>query len=98
MKLAQNQVWQQGERYLRIVQLSRPEVQYKELEQLAGGQGRHHRVSKKEFCRLLKGAILLTESEEREIQLREMPPLTAEDPSLEGNLPQEHTHKPPAEG
>jgi hypothetical protein len=89
MKLAQNQVWQQGGRYFRIVQLSRPEVQYKQLEQLVGGQGTHHRVSKKEFCRMLKGATLLSADEEQEIRLRETPPLPPCEPHPEANPPQE---------
>ena len=67
MKLAQNQVWQQGDEYLRIVELDRREVQYKAVKNLLTREGTHHRVSKKEFCRLIKGATLLTHAEVREI-------------------------------
>ena len=67
MKLAQNQVWQQGDHFLRIVHLDRLEVKYKELTNLLSGAGRHHHVSKKEFCRLIKGARLLTQAEVREV-------------------------------
>jgi hypothetical protein len=67
MKLAQNQVYRQGDQYLRIVQLGRLEVQYKAVRNLLTGEGTHHRASKKEFCRLLKGARLLDQSEVREI-------------------------------
>ncbi len=67
MKLAQNQVYRQGDEYLRIVELERLEVQYKAVKNLLTGTGTHHRVSKKEFCRLIKGAALLTQSEVREI-------------------------------
>ncbi len=70
MKLAQNQVYRQGEKFLRIVALERLEVQYKELTNLLTGAGTHHRVSKKEFCRLLKGAALLTQPEVREIWMQ----------------------------
>ena len=70
MKLAQNQVWQQGDLYLRIVQLERLEVRYKSITNLLAGQGQHHHVSKKEFCRLIKGATLLTPGQVREIWLR----------------------------
>ena len=67
MKLWQNQVWKQGDKYLRIVELERLEVQYKDVENLLTRVGVHHRVSKKEFCRLIKGATLLTQEEVREI-------------------------------
>jgi hypothetical protein len=70
IKLAQNQVWQQGEVYLRIVQLERLEVRYKSVTDLLRGEGQHHHVSKKEFCRLIKGATLLTPEQVREIWLR----------------------------
>lgn len=67
MRLAQNQVWKQGEKYLRIVHLERLEVRYKAISDLITGEGRHHHVSKKEFCRLVKGATLLTQDEVRGI-------------------------------
>ena len=69
MKLSQNQVWRQGGEYLRIVELDRREVQYKLVTNLLTREGTHHRVSKKEFCRLLKGATLLTQEEVRAIWL-----------------------------
>lgn len=69
MKLAQNQVRQQGEEYLRIVHLERLEVQYKAVENLLTGDGHHHHVSKKEFCRLIKGATLLAQADVRKIWL-----------------------------
>ncbi len=68
MKLAQNQVWKQGDEFLRIVALERLEVQYKSMANLTTGEGKHHRVTKKEFCRLIKGATLLTPSEETDIR------------------------------
>jgi hypothetical protein len=67
MKLAQNQVWKQGDSYLRIVHLERREVQYKAITNLVTGDGRHHQVSKKEFCRLIKDATLLSQAEVRVI-------------------------------
>jgi hypothetical protein len=71
MKLAQNQVYKQGDEYLRIVQLERLEVQYKAVTNLLTREGTHHTVSKKEFCRLIKGAELLTQEQVREIWLEE---------------------------
>jgi len=70
MKLAQNQVWKQGEEYIRIVQLERLAVKYKAVRNLLTGEGIHHDVSKKEFCRLIKGATLLTQAEVKEIWLQ----------------------------
>ena len=59
MKLQQNQIWQKGIEYYRIVQLARLEVQYKTLTDPLSGHGPHRQVTKKEFCRLIKGAVLL---------------------------------------
>ena len=69
VRLAQNQVWKQGDEYLRIVRLERLEVQYKAVRNLLSGEGSHHHVSKKDFSRLIKGATLLTAAEVREIWL-----------------------------
>ena len=65
MKLAQNQVWKRGDDYLRIVHLERLEVRYKAITNLLSGDGTHHHVSKKEFCRLIKDAVLLSHEEVR---------------------------------
>ena len=70
MNLAQNQVWKQGEEYIRIVHLERLAVKYKAVKNLLTGEGTHHDVSKKEFCRLIKGAALLTQSEVKAIWLQ----------------------------
>ena len=64
MKLRQNQVWHLGGEFLRIVALDRLEVQYKSVTNLATGERKHHRVTKKEFCRLIKGATLVTPADE----------------------------------
>ena len=63
IKLRQGQIWQLGGEYLRIVRLERLEVEYKSTTTLAAKQGTHHKVSKKEFCRLLKKATLLLPTE-----------------------------------
>ena len=70
MKLAQNQVWKQGDEYIRIVQLERLAVKYKVVKNLLTGEGAHHDASKKEFCRLIKGATLLTQDEVKAIWLQ----------------------------
>lgn len=59
MKLQQGQVWKTDNRYIRIVQLDRLEVHYKEMEAPDTKDGNHKEVSKKQFCRLIKGAELV---------------------------------------
>jgi len=60
MKLQQGQTWKCGEQFVRIVQLERLEVGYKTFKSLKGDAGQHGHTSKKDFCRMLKGATLLT--------------------------------------
>jgi hypothetical protein len=60
MKLQQGQTWQCGENFVRIVRLERLEVGYKIFKSLKGDAGKHQETSKKDFCRMLKGATLLT--------------------------------------
>jgi len=60
MKLQQNQLWQKGEEYFRIVHRDRLSVVYKTFRNPAGARGAAQKnASKKEFCRLIKGAVLL---------------------------------------
>jgi hypothetical protein len=56
MKLCQGQVWKQKGEYIRIVRLERLEVEYKSMPNLGNKEGTRHITSKKDFCRLLKGA------------------------------------------
>ncbi|MFO8027086.1 MAG: hypothetical protein R6U56_05440 [Opitutales bacterium] len=67
MKLEQGQIWKthpdthshEGKPlYLRIVRLERLSVGYKEMSDLATGDGRHKSATKKQFCRMIKGAEL----------------------------------------
>lgn len=60
MHLEQDQVWKQGDEYLRIVTWERMAIEYKAMKDLDSKEGTLHRVTKKEFCRLLKGAVLHT--------------------------------------
>ena len=59
MRLQQNQVWKQGDHYLRIVRLERMGVGYKTMKDLASPAGAHAYATKRDFCRLLKGATLM---------------------------------------
>ena len=62
MKLKQGQLWKTPDTTLRIVKLERLAVEYKAIPDAAPGtepgEGTHHRVTKKEFCRLIKGATM----------------------------------------
>lgn len=58
MILQQGQVWRQGDQYIRVVRLERLKVEYKAMKDLTSKEGTHHHVSKKEFCRLIRGATL----------------------------------------
>ena len=60
MKLKQGQVWKCDEQFVRIVHLERLEVGYKSSTNLRFTDGTHQHTSKKDFCRLLKGATLMT--------------------------------------
>jgi hypothetical protein len=60
MRLRQGQVWKQNEHYIRIVSLDKLAVAYKILNDLQTKHGTHHTITKKEFCRLVKKAILLS--------------------------------------
>lgn len=64
MKLQQGQIWKQGDEYYRIVEWARLAIEYKLVTDLESGDGSHHTVTKKEFCRLIKGAELVDESRE----------------------------------
>jgi len=63
MKLHQGQVWKQGEEYLLIVEWSRMEIGYKVITDLVTRTGARQVTTKKEFCRLLKGAVLMDDEE-----------------------------------
>lgn len=59
MKLEQGQIWKQGDDYLRIVEWARLSIEYKLMKNPTTKEGTLHKVTKKEFCRLLKGAELM---------------------------------------
>ena len=59
MKLQQGQIWKKGDDYFRIVEWARLSVKYKVMQDPVAGEGTMHLVTKKEFCRLIKGAELL---------------------------------------
>ena len=59
MKLRQNQVWQKGAEYIRIVHRDNLSVVYKIITDVSVQFAPHQRTTKKEFCRMLHGAVLL---------------------------------------
>ncbi len=58
MHLEQGQIWKQGNEYFRIVTWERLAIEYKAMKDLDSKEGTLHQVTKKEFCRLIKGAVL----------------------------------------
>ncbi len=60
LPLKQNQLWNQSGRYFRITRLERLEVEYREQESQEAKSGPPICVTKKEFCRLIKGAELIS--------------------------------------
>jgi hypothetical protein len=65
LKLQQGQVWKCGDVYVRIVHLARLEVGYKSASNRQFSDGKHHHTSKKDFCRLLKGATLIASAADK---------------------------------
>jgi hypothetical protein len=59
MRLKQGQVWKTDTAYLRIVHLERLSVDFKTMANAFTKDGSHKQLSKKEFCRLIKGATLI---------------------------------------
>lgn len=64
LKLQQGQTWHANGEYLRIVKLERLSVEYKSLLDPMTKDGTHHTATKKEFCRLIKGATLWAPAKE----------------------------------
>ena len=62
MKLEQGQIWKVDARYFWIVKWERLSIEYKELDDLDfRASAPVQQVTKKEFCRLIKGAELMEE-------------------------------------
>lgn len=55
MRIYQDEVYQKGAKFIRIVKLDRYEVEYKTMEGSPKAEGSVSVATKKEFCRLLKG-------------------------------------------
>lgn len=63
MKLQQGQLWKKDEDYFRIVEWARLSVKYKAMDDPLADEGTMYDVTKKEFCRLIKGAELVNEKQ-----------------------------------
>ena len=59
MRLFQDQVYQKGDRFIRIVRLDRYEVEFKTVQGGPKGEGERAVLPKKEFCRLIRGMNLV---------------------------------------
>lgn len=58
MRLEQGQIWEKGEDFILITRWERHFIEYKTMKNLETREGSIKEVTKKEFCRLLKGATL----------------------------------------
>ena len=58
MRLEQGQIWEKGEDFILITKWERHYIEYKTMKDLETREGTVLEVTKKEFCRLLKGATL----------------------------------------
>lgn len=63
MKLEQGQLWKKGEDYFRIVEWARLSIKYKAMKDPNSGEGTTETVTKKEFCKRIKGGELLKNDE-----------------------------------
>lgn len=68
IQLAQNQLWKKDDRYFRIIIWERLAIRYKETATLESTDGTVHDVTKKEFCKLIKGAELVEKDGENPAQ------------------------------
>ncbi len=59
MRLFQDEIYQKGEKFIRIVRIDRYEVEFKTTTGDPKGEGALTVMPKKEFCRLLKGMVLV---------------------------------------
>ncbi len=59
MRIFQDQIYQKGDRYVRVVRVNRYEVEFKTTQNSPKAEGTQQVFAKKEFCRLLKGMTLM---------------------------------------
>jgi len=59
MRIFQDEIYQKGETFIRIVRLDRYEVEFKTTVGDPKAVGDQTILSKKEFCRLIRGMVLV---------------------------------------
>jgi hypothetical protein len=59
MRLYQDDIYQKGDRFIRIVRLDRYEVEFKATDGDPKGEGEVTTLAKKEFCRLIRGMTVV---------------------------------------
>ncbi len=59
MTVEQNQLWKQGDLFIRVVHVERLRVEYKTMKDPTTKEGLCAQATKKDFCRLIKGATLI---------------------------------------
>jgi len=78
LKLEQGQIWGQNQTYWRIVKWSRQAIEYKLCDATGSCNGDLIAVSKKEFCKLIKAAELMTKEKlaaDLAMEVGDTPPL-----------------------
>ena len=60
MRIYQGELYQKGEKFIRILRVDRYEVEYKSMESDAKAEGPVAVLPKKEFCRLIRGMKVVT--------------------------------------
>ncbi len=60
MTLREGQLWKKDDDYFRITRWARLSIEYKLMKDPSTKEGSLHQVTKKEFCRLIKGAVNVT--------------------------------------
>jgi hypothetical protein len=66
MRLFQDQVYQKGDQFIRIVRLDRYQVEYKKTTGSVKAEGAEEVLLKKPFCRLLKGMTLVVPEKQQD--------------------------------
>lgn len=59
MRIYQDEIYQKGAKFIRILKLDRYQVEFRETHGDPKGEGKVEVATKKEFCRLLKGMVLV---------------------------------------
>ena len=96
LKLRQGQVGKTADEFVQIVHLERLQVKYKTMRDLKSDAGEHRTGTKKDFCRLIKNATLLSAKGPSSIAVVTEKP-TEETPTTEAPVEEAPVEEAPAE-